>query len=1080
MKFFLALLFFLLTISINAQITLTHNVGNIPVINGVSSCDYEEYWAKAFTLSEFGITTDEQFIIRSGQVAISNSYNGARIQFGVFSIDSNFPNSEPSYIGGGSVLAPYIGNSPEIVDINFVNPIVVPVGVERVLVVVNQIEDIYNPDYKEVLIAGTNQDNDISWFKGCREYYTYTSTSDLDNPVPNANFFINVTGEKFSTSNYGANVKLSHNVCDEVVRTSFHACDFGEQSWARAFNLDDFGVSTNEELVINSGQIGISSTGGGATVTFHIYKIDENFPNSFSETDLIGSSQEVQIPYISSSYNVTRIITIDFDSPVIVGPSVERILVVANNGMVWGSGIIFIGGTAQDNDVSWYKGCSTANGGFLPNFETTDNIGYPDAKFYINVTGNVNHITNNFEMNISNICSEFLKEFSISNAANVSQVVWNFGDLASGADNTSTDLSPFHDFSADGTYTITATITANNGAVEVLTETIQVKEPPNAYGINNLVACEDDFDTGFSSTVNTSNVLSQILGGQTNKTVTFIDGSGNEYSILPNPFTNTIKDRETIAVRIARNDELCCYSEITFDLIVNPLPDISNVNDLQECDDDTDGFTLFDLSNIENDIISSNTNTTVELYYEDGSQITGNLTTVVNQIINEETITLRVYDNLVSCFNETTFKLIVNPLPVAYPLEDIIGCDDNSDGISEYFDITGVENTVLGNQTGMEVSYYDAVGNLLSSPLPNPYTNVVPNEEVITVRVTNSNTLCFSETQLRLITSEKPNINTPLDKYACDEGNGFSTFDLSNLETEIISNQNNLNVYYFDSSGNEITSLISSSYNNLQAWNETITVKVENAFSTMCFTETSFNLIVNELPEITIEENYFLCNLEPSLSISVNPNLNSWEWKYEDGTIISNSFQANLIEAGNYSLKISEIKNGIQCENVYEFELIRSVLPRIETVEFQELSNNNFIKIIATGDGDFEYSIDGALYQDNNLFNNVLGGIYTVFVRDKYGCGSDQKEVVLIDYPKFFTPNNDGINDYWQIRGIKNFNNVQIFIYDRYGKLLKQLTPNSNGWDGTFNGAILPSSDYWFTANLNNLKQIKGHFTLKR
>jgi len=113
---------------------------------------------------------------------------------------------------------------------------------------------------------------------------------------------------------------------------------------------------------------------------------------------------------------------------------------------------------------------------------------------------------------------------------------------------------------------------------------------------------------------------------------------------------------------------------------------------------------------------------------------------------------------------------------------------------------------------------------------------------------------------------------------------------LSNLETEIISNQNNFNVYYFDSSGNEITSLISSSYNNSQAWSETITVKVENALSTICFTETSFNLIVNELPEITIEENYFLCNLEPSLPISVNPNLNSWEWKYQDDTVISNNF----------------------------------------------------------------------------------------------------------------------------------------------------------------------------------------------
>ncbi len=1080
MKNFLALIFFLLTILVNAQITLSHNVGNVPVVNGMPSCDYEENWAKAFTLSEFGITTDEQFIIRYGQVAISNSYNGAGIQFGVFSIDANFPNSEPSYIGGGSVLAPNIGNSPEIVDIDFVNPVVVPAGVERVLVVVSQSEDIYNPDYKEVLIAGTNQDNDISWFKGCREYYTYTSTSDLNNPVPNANFFINVTGEKFSASNYGSSTTLTHNFCDDIVRTMNHSCDSEYTFFARDFYLEDFGVSTNEELIINSGQVGISYGSWGATIEFNIYEIDDNFPASFSQANLLGRSQEYQFPYRG---NQLRIINLDFDTPIVIPAGVKRVLVEVRKGIAYGSALAHIAGTTQDDGASsWYRGCVAG-----PDYINTDDLTfgsstYPgeDYNLYINVSGNVNHVTNNFEMNISNICSEFLKEFSISDVANVSQVVWDFGDLASGADNTSTDLSPFHDFSADGTYTITATVTANNGGVEVLTETIQVKEPPNAYGINNLVACEDDFDTGFSSTFNTSNVLSQVLGGQSNKTVTFIDGSGNEYSVLPNPFTNTVKDRETITVRIARNDELCCYSEITFDLIVNPVPDISSINDLLECDDDTDGFTLFDLSIIKNNIVSNNPNTSIEFYHEDGSQIIGGLPTVVNQIINEETITLRILDNLVNCYNETTFKLVVNILPVAYPLEDIIGCDDNSDGISEYFDITGVESTVLGSQSGMEVSYYDANGNLLSNPLPNPYTNVVPNQEILTVRVTNSNTLCFSETQLLLITSEKPNINTPLDKYACDEGNGFSTFDLSNLETEIISNQNNFNVYYFDSSGNEITSLISSSYNNSQAWSETITVKVENALSTICFTETSFNLIVNELPEITIEENYFLCNLEPSLPISVNPNLNSWEWKYQDDTVISNNFEANLIKAGNYSLKISEIKNGIQCENVYEFELIRSVLPRIETVEFQELSNNNFIKIIASGDGDFEYSIDGVLYQDNNLFNNVLGGVYTVYVRDKYGCGSDQEEVTLIDYPKYFTPNNDGINDYWQIRGIKNSNNVQIFIYDRYGKLLKQLSPNSSGWDGTFNGAILPSSDYWFTANLNNLKQFKGHFTLKR
>ncbi|MCK0110445.1 T9SS type B sorting domain-containing protein [Flavobacteriaceae bacterium S0825] len=1078
MKNFIALLFFFLFTSVNAQITLTHNVGNVPVVTDITSCEDDEYWGRTFTLSDFGITTNEQFIIRSGQVAISRSYGGANLSFGIFSIDSDFPNSDPKFLGGSQgVEIPVINGVPEIINVDFNRPIVVPVNVEKILVRVNKYDrGFYNPTPSTAYIAGTQYDNDISWYLGCSQYYSHTPTTELDNPVPDANFFIYVTGEKFNASSYGSKATLTHNLCDDLRENQMYACSSGGINWGRTYTLDDFGISNNEEYIIESGQIALAEVGSGdVNIQFKIYSIDDNFPATFSDTDLIGSSQIVRIYNFGSN---PQIINVDFDTPIVVPANIDKILVEVFQLHGSHSAIAFTAGTNQFNDDSWFR---SSNGGCPPmTYTKTSDLGRPDTNFYINVTGNVNHVTNNFEMNISNICSEFLKEFSVSDTNNASQVVWDFGDPASGVDNTSTDLSPFHDFSSDGTYTVTATVTANTGTVEVLTETIQVKEPPNAYGINNLMACEDDFDTGFSSTFDTSNVLSQVLGGQTNKTVTFIDGSGNEYNVLPNPFTNTVKDRETITVRIARNDELCCYSEITFDLIVNPLPDVSSINNLEECDDDTDGFALFDLSVIENDIVVNNANTSVEFYYENGTQIIGNLAAVENQIINEETINLRLYDNLVNCYNEITFKLIVNTLPIAYPLEDIIGCDDNSDGISEYFDLTDVESTVLGNQTGMEVSYYDANRNILSNPLPNPYTNAVPNQEVLTVRVTNTITQCFSETQLRLTTSEKPNINTPLDKYACDYGNGISTFDLSGLENEIIGNQNNLNVYYFDSTGNEITGSISSNYRNSQAWNETITVKVENVLSTMCFTETSFNLIVNALPEVTLEESYFLCNLEPSLPISVNQNLNSWEWKYQDGTIVSNNFETNLIDAGNYSLRVTEISNGIECENTYNFELIRSVLPNIENVEIQELSNNNYIKIIASGDGDFEYSIDGVRYQDSNTFNSVLGGIYTVYVRDKYGCGGDQENVVIIDYPKFFTPNNDGINDYWQIRGVDNFNNIQVFIYDRYGKLLKQLSSNSNGWDGTFNGELLPSSDYWFTANLDNTKQFKGHFTLKR
>jgi len=51
---------------------------------------------------------------------------------------------------------------------------------------------------------------------------------------------------------------------------------------------------------------------------------------------------------------------------------------------------------------------------------------------------------------------------------------------------------------------------------------------------------------------------------------------------------------------------------------------------------------------------------------------------------------------------------------------------------------------------------------------------------------------------------------------------------------------------------------------------------------------------------------------------------------------------------------------------------------------------------------------------------------------------------------------------------------------DRYGKLLKQMNPNSEGWDGTYRGKELPSSDYWYRIELADGRMVSGNFTLKR
>lgn len=1073
---------------INAQITLTNNIGTTLVKTDMYSCLEDENWGRVFKLSDFGIAPNEQFIIKSGQIGIAKSDIGAKLYFSVYIVDERFPDiynshfEKPLLGSRGVISTKTIDGNPEIMQLDFDKPLVVPAGVEKILVIVGKAQDYTNYTRSEVFVAGTQQDNGDSWYVGCDKEHPLIPTTDLTIPVPNANFYITVTGDVFNAKSSGSVTRISHNICDDLLKTDMYGCYGSTYYWARDFDLKNFGISPNEEFVITSGQVGVNDTAWGATVSFNIYKIDNNFPASFSEANLIGSSQTIDVP--PAIGHDSQIMQIDFKTPVKIPAGVEKILVEVQKGsnpiLGGGSTVAFIAGSKQDNGVSWFKGCSRSPSiGYNQYFATTDE-GISNANFYINVTGNVKNISNHFEMNFSNICSEFLKEFSVDDQSKVASIAWDFGDPASGAANTSTDLSPFHDFSADGKYTVTAKVTGKDGTIEFLSETIDAKEPPKAYGINNIYACEDGLNPGFSTSFDTSMVTQQVLGGQTDKTVTFIDGKGKTYNTLPNPFGNTIKDRETITVRVSHKDNLCCYSETTFDLIVNLLPDISLVSDLYVCDNDNDGFALFNLKQIETSIIGVSTNLKIEFYHQNGQKMQSSLNTIANLIAIEEVITIKVINTDTNCSKQSTFKIIVNQLPKANVLDEIIGCDDNNDGISEYFDTSNVESSVLGNQSGMKVSYFNAIGNPLTSPLPNPYTNSTKNEEIIIVRVTNTLSNCYAETALVLKTASQPLINKPANKYACDEGNGFAFFDMSNIESEIIGNQTGLKTMYFDSNGNQLPSPLPNLFKNTQVKSQTIYVKVENEINSLCNSETSFDIIINELPTVNIKKSYFLCNLEPSLHVSVDNSLDSYIWKSPDGNIISNLNDANLIDAGKYTLLVGKIKNDIYCENSFEFELIRSVLPTIKEVKYQELSDNNFIEIIAEGYGDFEYSIDGINYQDSNYFSNIQGGSYIAYVRDKEGCGGDSKEVAVIDYPKFFTPNNDGHNDVWQISAISKFPNSKIFVFDRYGKLLAELSSNDAGWNGIYNGNEMPSDDYWFKANFNSEVVFSGHFALKR
>ena len=142
--------------------------------------------------------------------------------------------------------------------------------------------------------------------------------------------------------------------------------------------------------------------------------------------------------------------------------------------------------------------------------------------------------------------------------------------------------------------------------------------------------------------------------------------------------------------------------------------------------------------------------------------------------------------------------------------------------------------------------------------------------------------------------------------------------------------------------------------------------------------------------------------------------------------------------------------------------------------------NQNSIEVIASGNEPLFYSLDNFIFQEQNRFENLLPGNYDVYVKDIKGCEIAIENAVIIAAPPFFTPNSDGFNDRWQVTEIDSIPDAQIFIFDRFGKLLIQLDPLGAGWDGNFNGNPMPSSDYWFTVSLPDGSGFKGHFTLKR
>lgn len=190
---------------------------------------------------------------------------------------------------------------------------------------------------------------------------------------------------------------------------------------------------------------------------------------------------------------------------------------------------------------------------------------------------------------------------------------------------------------------------------------------------------------------------------------------------------------------------------------------------------------------------------------------------------------------------------------------------------------------------------------------------------------------------------------------------------------------------------------------------------------------------------------------------------------------------------GQYSVVVTNISNAANCSSIFNFSTENSIIPNSLTITPNELiafgTDNTVTAIVTPISNDYLYSINGSSFQASNVFTNIPGGDYTLTVINKFGCGEVSAQFTVVDFLNYFTPNGDGYNDTWNIKGSNALDAAIIRIFDRYGKLIAEINPNGEGWNGTLNGKPLPSTDYWFTIEYTNnsiTKEFKGHFSLIR
>ena len=461
-------------------------------------------------------------------------------------------------------------------------------------------------------------------------------------------------------------------------------------------------------------------------------------------------------------------------------------------------------------------------------------------------------------------------------------------------------------------------------------------------------------------------------------------------------------------------------------------------------------------------------------------------------LTNIATVSSDTTDPDTSCVQCTDTDNLCTPpsISTAGPIKK---CDDTvADGFTE-INLTQFNSTITQGNMNWQVLFYLSNAEVTAgNPISNPqaFTNTTAGNQTFIVEVINE-TGCKSYTTIQVLVEQNPTPVLSSNENICDDGT--HRFDLTQYETAILNGQTGTSVtgYYTDRMSAELHTgaLPDTTSHEINSNIAVFYIRVENTAG--CYTISELTLNVFGVPEVNLPDQMILCRDEFGNIISelldTGLSTSDYTFKWYNGTTVLPDTGSILLvaDAGSYSV---EITSQIGCSGSISTPTIVTISNGPDTftaeVTTKYFSENAVIEAIATGTGEFVYWIDYGSEQQSGLFYNVPGGLHDVYVKDANGCGKILSvKLRVIDYPKFFTPNGDTFNDSWNIKGISDQPESIIYIFDRYGKLLTAIRPFGPGWDGTFNGQPLPSTDYWFKVLYTEdgiPQEFRSHFSLKR